>query len=52
MRPRRQRGRLPIGKIDDANPIALLDQRGQGASASDFHVVGVGTNGNDVQRFL
>ncbi len=46
--PRRARRRLAVGQIDDSHAVALLGQLGQRAAAGDFHVVGMGPDGDHI----
>ena len=41
--------RLAVGQVDDAHLVALLHQPGQRAAAGDFHVVGMGADGDHVE---
>ena len=49
LRARRTGRRLAVGQIDNAHAIALPGQLGQGAPASNLHVVGMGADGHHIQ---
>src|SRR5262249_44557306 len=48
----RPRGRLAVGQVDDADAIAFPGEPGQGSATSNFHIVGVGAHGDQVQLDL
>ena len=52
LRPRRERRRLAVGEVDHADFVAGVDQAGQRAAAGDLHIVRVGADGDDVERFV
>ena len=49
LRPRGAGRGLAVGQVDDAHAIALLGELGQRAAAGDFHVVGMGTHGQNIE---
>ncbi len=49
LRSRRVGRRLAISQIDDAYPIALLGELGQGAAAGDLHIIRMRADGNHVE---
>ena len=48
-RARRARRRLAVGQVDDADLVALPHELGERAAAGDFHVVGMGADGDHVE---
>jgi hypothetical protein len=46
---RRERRGLAVGEVDNADAVALPDQMGERAAATDFDVVGVSADGDDVE---
>ena len=50
--PRRERRRLAVGEVDDADLVAGVDQPGQRAAAGDLQVVRMGTDGDHIELFV
>ena len=48
-RSRRARRRLAVGQVDNADLIALLHEFRERAAASDFDIIGMSADGNDIE---